>query len=117
MLFELNTKPDGGFQIFMANSLFQDDLQVHTAIRDAATDGKYSFPATYGTEGWLSGRILEQILTNTGWPANAEKVAASMSSLNLDTQGIRGGALVWINRTLGGVFVYLGVRIAALQAR
>jgi threonine/homoserine/homoserine lactone efflux protein len=28
-----------------------------------------------------------------------------------------GGALVWINRTLGGVFVYLGVRIAALQAR
>ena len=28
-----------------------------------------------------------------------------------------GGALVWINRALGGVFVYLGVRIAALQAR
>jgi threonine/homoserine/homoserine lactone efflux protein len=27
------------------------------------------------------------------------------------------GALVWINRALGGVFVYLGVRIAALQAR
>ncbi|HEY3681111.1 MAG TPA: LysE family translocator [Bradyrhizobium sp.] len=26
-------------------------------------------------------------------------------------------ALVWINRALGGVFVYLGVRIAALQAR
>jgi threonine/homoserine/homoserine lactone efflux protein len=28
-----------------------------------------------------------------------------------------GSALVWINRALGGVFVYLGVRIAALQAR
>ena len=28
-----------------------------------------------------------------------------------------GGALVLINRALGGVFVYLGVRIAALQAR
>jgi threonine/homoserine/homoserine lactone efflux protein len=28
-----------------------------------------------------------------------------------------GGALVWINRVLGGMFVYLGVRIAALQAR
>ena len=28
-----------------------------------------------------------------------------------------GRALIWINRALGGVFVYLGVRIAALQAR
>ena len=28
-----------------------------------------------------------------------------------------GRALVWINRALGGLFVYLGVRIAALQAR
>lgn len=92
---ELARIADGGFQIFMANSLFQDDLPVHSAIRGAAADGKYSFPATYGTEGWLSGRILEQILTNAGWPANAEKVAASMSSLNLDTQGVRGGTLVW----------------------
>jgi threonine/homoserine/homoserine lactone efflux protein len=28
-----------------------------------------------------------------------------------------GRALVWINRALGGLFVYLGVRIAMLQAR
>ncbi|MEA2919617.1 MAG: hypothetical protein QOJ15_11698 [Bradyrhizobium sp.] len=28
-----------------------------------------------------------------------------------------GRALPWINRTLGGLFVYLGVRIAMLQAR
>jgi threonine/homoserine/homoserine lactone efflux protein len=28
-----------------------------------------------------------------------------------------GRALLWINRALGGLFVYLGVRIAALQAR
>jgi RhtB (resistance to homoserine/threonine) family protein len=28
-----------------------------------------------------------------------------------------GSALIWINRALGSVFVYLGVRIAALQAR
>jgi len=92
---ELARIADGGFQIFMANSLFQDDLPVHKEIRDAAAQGKYSFPATYGTEGWLSGRILEQILTNAGWPAGAEKVAAAMSNLNLDTQGIRGGPLVW----------------------
>ena len=28
-----------------------------------------------------------------------------------------GRALLWINRTLGGLFVYLGVRVAMLQAR
>jgi threonine/homoserine/homoserine lactone efflux protein len=28
-----------------------------------------------------------------------------------------GGALLWINRTLGGLFVYLGIRVALLQAR
>jgi threonine/homoserine/homoserine lactone efflux protein len=28
-----------------------------------------------------------------------------------------GRALLWVNRALGGLFVYLGVRIAALQAR
>jgi ABC-type branched-subunit amino acid transport system substrate-binding protein len=91
---ELARIADGGFQVFMANGLFQDDLPVHKEIRAAAAEGKYTFPATYGTEGWLSGRILEQILTTAGWPAGAEKTAA-MSSLNLDTQGIRGGPLVW----------------------
>ena len=28
-----------------------------------------------------------------------------------------GGALLWINRALGGLFIYLGVRVAMLQAR
>jgi threonine/homoserine/homoserine lactone efflux protein len=28
-----------------------------------------------------------------------------------------GRALLWINRTLGGLLVYLGVRVAMLQAR
>jgi len=27
------------------------------------------------------------------------------------------GAMVWINRTLGGLFVYLGIRVAMLEAR
>jgi threonine/homoserine/homoserine lactone efflux protein len=28
-----------------------------------------------------------------------------------------GRALIWINRVLGGLFVYLGVRIAMLESR
>ena len=47
------------------------------------------------TEGWITGRILEQVLTKAGWPADAEKINAAMATLNLDTQGLRGGPLVW----------------------
>lgn len=92
---ELARIADGDLITFQANGLFQDNLPVHQQIRDAATQGKYSFPVTWATEGWLSGLVLEQVLTNVGWPATAEKVAAAMSKLNLDTQGMRGGPLVW----------------------
>ena len=92
---ELTRIADGGFYVFTANAQFQDNLPVQKEMRDVAAQGKYSFPATYASEGWLTGRALEQILTKTGWPASAEKVAAAMSNLNLDTQGIRGGPLVW----------------------
>ncbi len=92
---ELMRIADGGFQVFSANALFQDNLPVQKEIRDVAAQSKYSFPATYASEGWITGRALEQVLTKTGWPVSAEKVAAAMSTLNLDTQGIRGGPLVW----------------------
>jgi len=81
--------------VLTANAMFRDDVPVQKEIREVAAAGKYTYPATYATEGWLSGRILEQVLTKTGWPASADKVAAAMSTLNLDTQGLRGGPLVW----------------------
>jgi hypothetical protein len=92
---ELARVADGGFQVFSANAFFQDDLPVQKEIREVAKAGNYSYPATYATEGWLTGRGLEQILTKAGWPASAEKIADAMSTLNLDTQGLRGGPLVW----------------------
>jgi len=92
---ELSRIADGGLEVFSANALFQDNLPVHKEIREVAAQGKYSFPATYASEGWITGRALEQILTQAGWPATAEKVSAAMTNLNLDTQGIRGGPLVW----------------------
>ena len=92
---ELARIADPGLNVFMANSMFLEGGPVFQDIRDAAAAGKYSFPATYGTEGWLSGLVLEQILTKTGWPASGEKVVAAMEQLNLDTKGIRGGPLVW----------------------
>src|SRR5271169_379283 len=86
---------DGGFQVFSANAYFQDNLPVQKEIHEAAAQGKYSYPATYATEGWITGGALEQILTKAAWPASAEKIAAAMTTLNLDTQGLRGGPLVW----------------------
>jgi len=92
---ELARIADPGLIVFMANSMFLEGGAVFQEIKDAAAAGKYSFPATYGTEGWLTGMVLEQILTKAGWPANAEKVTAAMEQVNLDTKGIRGGPLVW----------------------
>src|SRR6202012_2452074 len=53
------------------------------------------------------------ISTGTLWCFSIAALAARAASRLRQS----GGALVWINRALGGVFVYLGVRIAALQAR
>jgi branched-chain amino acid transport system substrate-binding protein len=92
---ELARIKDGGFHVFSANAFFQDNLPVHNEIRQAAEQGKFAYPASYGPEGWISGRVLEQVLTKTGWPASAEKITAAMETLNLDTQGLRGGPLVW----------------------
>ena len=92
---ELARIGDGGFEVFSANAYFQDDLPVQKEIRDLAAQGKYSYPATYGTEGWITGSALAQILGKTAWPANAAKIAAAMATLNLDTEGLRGGPLIW----------------------
>ena len=92
---ELKRVADAGFQVFTVNAFFQDNLPVHKEIREVAAQGKYSYPVTYADEGWITARALEQILTKTGWPASAEKIAAAMKTLDLDTQGLRGGPLVW----------------------
>ena len=92
---ELKRVADGGLNVFSANALFQDNLPVQQEIREVAALGKYSYPVTYADEGWLTGRALEQILTKTGWPASPDKVAEAMANLQLDTQGLRGGPLVW----------------------
>jgi branched-chain amino acid transport system substrate-binding protein len=52
---------------------------------------------SYATEGWITGRALDQILTKAGWPATSEKIQQAMTTLDLDTQGLRGGPLRWTN--------------------
>lgn len=92
---DLKRVADGGLQVFAVNAFFQDNLPAQKEIADAAAQGKFSYPVSYATEGWITGRALEQILGKTGWPADAAKITAAMGTLNLDTQGLRGGPLVW----------------------
>jgi hypothetical protein len=39
--------------------------------------------------------VIEEALKATGWPATPEKLAAAMSSLKVDTKGLRGGPIEW----------------------
>jgi len=86
---------DDKLTVFTTNAMFRDELPVHKEIREAMAQAKIAYPATQTAEGWLSGMVLEAVLKKAGWPATPEKILAAMESLNLDTQGLRGGPLVW----------------------
>ena len=53
------------------------------------------------------------IFNGTLWCLGVAAFAASAAG----RIGQSGRALLWIDRALGGLFVYLGIRIAMLQAR
>lgn len=86
---------DADFYVVGANALFQDNLPVHREIREAAKKANLSYPVEQLAEGWVSGMVLEQALRATAWPPTPEKILAAMSSLKVDTKGLRGGAIEW----------------------
>ncbi len=94
---DLTRIKDPGFEVLSANAMFGDELPVQKEIREAAEQGKFSYPLTYATEGWISGMVLETILTKVGWPMTTEKLLAVMNSFEMDTKGLRGGPLTWTN--------------------
>ena len=53
------------------------------------------------------------ISTGTLWCLGIAAFAARAASRIRQSAG----AMAWINRALGGLFVYLGIRVAMLQAR
>jgi branched-chain amino acid transport system substrate-binding protein len=92
---ELARLKDGKFYVIGANALFQDDLPIHKEIADAAKKAGVSYPPQQMAEGWIAGMVIEQALKAAGWPATPEKLAAAMSSLKVDTKGLRGGPIEW----------------------
>ena len=61
----------------------------------AAKSAKLTYPVEQLTEGWIAGMVVEAALKATGWPATPEKLAAAMSTLKVDTKGLRGGPIEW----------------------
>jgi branched-chain amino acid transport system substrate-binding protein len=74
-----------------ANSLFAENLPVHQEIRAAAQGATYA--ADQMAEGWIAGMVVEAAMRAAGWPADGAAVNAAMQTLNVDTQGLRGGPI------------------------
>jgi len=92
---ELARLKDGSFYVIGANALFQDQLPIHKDIAEAAKKAKLTYPVEQLTEGWIAGMVVEAALKAAGWPATPEKVAAALSTLKVDTKGLRGGPIEW----------------------
>jgi branched-chain amino acid transport system substrate-binding protein len=92
---ELARLKDGKFYVVGANALFQDDLPIHKEIAEAAKKAGVPYPPQQMAEGWIAGMVIEAALRSAGWPATPEKLAAAMSSLKVDTRGLRGGPIEW----------------------
>jgi branched-chain amino acid transport system substrate-binding protein len=92
---ELARLKDASFYVVGANALFQDQLPIHQEIAKAAKSTKLTYPVEQLTEGWIAGMVVEAALKATGWPATPEKLAAAMSTLKVDTKGLRGGPIEW----------------------
>jgi branched-chain amino acid transport system substrate-binding protein len=92
---ELARLKDGSFYVIGANALFQEQLPIHQEIATAAKSAKLTYPVEQLSEGWIAGMVVEAALRATGWPATPEKLAAAMSTLKVDTKGLRGGPIEW----------------------
>jgi ABC-type branched-subunit amino acid transport system substrate-binding protein len=92
---ELARLKDGRFYVVGANALFQDELPIHKEIAEAAKKAGVQYPVQQMAEGWIAGMVIEAALKAAGWPASPEKLATAMSSLKVDTKGLRGGPIEW----------------------
>ena len=92
---ELARLKDGKFYVIGANALFQDDLPIHKEIVEAVKKAGVQYPPHQMAEGWIAGMVIEAALKATGWPPTAEKLAAAMGNIKVDTRGLRGGPIEW----------------------
>src|SRR5205809_3110419 len=74
------------------NAMFIESLPIHAEITKLV-QGQTNHPAHYMAEGWTSAMVLEAGLRKCGWPCTREKLAQALSSVSVDTRGLRGGPI------------------------
>lgn len=79
---------------FGGNALFTENLPIHGEITNLVK-GQTTYPAHYMAEGWVSAMVLEAGLKKCGWPCTRDKIAAALSTVSVDTRGLRGGPIEW----------------------
>jgi ABC-type branched-subunit amino acid transport system substrate-binding protein len=91
---ELARLKAGNLYAFGGNTLFMENLPIHTEIT-GVVKGQTTHPAHYMAEGWVSAMVLEASLKKCGWPCPKDKLAAAMAGVSVDTRGLRGGPIEW----------------------
>jgi len=74
------------------NAMFIENLPIHAEIA-SLVKGQTNHPAHYMAEGWTSAMVLDAGLRKCGWPCSREKVAQALSTVSVDTKGLRGGPI------------------------
>lgn len=92
---ELGRVKDAGLFIVAPNAMFVENLPVHQEIRKAAREANVTYPATELAEGWIAGMVIEQAFAATPLPVTPAKLLATMTTLKVDTKGLRGGPIEW----------------------
>lgn len=92
---ELARVKDPAFYVLGANALFGEDLPVMQEMTEAAEAANSDYPAEQMTEGWIAGMAIEAALKGASDPISPDSVREAMSSLSVDTKGLRGGPLEW----------------------
>ena len=86
---------DGRLFLIGANSFFSDGLPIHKVIEEAAKAAGSSYPADKMVEGWIAGMAIEAAIKSAGADPDAKSLMAAMSSLEVETDGLRGGPIKW----------------------
>jgi len=92
---ELARLKDGQFYTINSNAMFQDGLPIQKEIEAAAKKANSKYPAQTMTEGWIAGMTIEAALKGAGASADRTKLRDAMEGLTIETNGLRGGPIVW----------------------
>jgi branched-chain amino acid transport system substrate-binding protein len=79
---------------FGGNALFTENLPIHRQITEAVR-GVTSHSPDFMAEGWVSAMVLEAGLKKCGWPCDKDRLAQALTTVSVDTLGLRGGPIEW----------------------